>query len=437
MSHYFAYGSNMLVERLQARAPSAQPVSHARIDGWRLRFDKKSLDGSGKCHIERQPGACVHGVVFRIYDADLERLDQAEGVGHGYVREQLREVILGDGSKLRAFTYLAQDEAIQEGLPPYDWYRDLGIAGAEQHQLPADGIAPWRQIEAQPDPDLNRQARVQAMKLLKTYRDRPTGELFPYHRPASARVEAVPSLDHLSETTLYYPCCGRDWSDPLRLFGPWVRHLRFVDPNLRFRAGTNSGQLSKDKFPEWTFLHREVQGDPTQCTDLGAGPQVEERRPDFVPVTVSELYRHRPTGREVTLHWTKADGRKALDRFSDPLGVFFHRGDSGPCKDPGEGASGSHWLSKAWLTPVLHRLVNHGFIVTDGSCGEEYPELSRFHRDNTVDGARAVREAKDFTVDGLHFQCIGFAGPRYGPTLIWQVDKADGEGSFFQAPKNV
>lgn len=423
MSHYFAYGSNMLVERLQARAPSAQPVSHAKIDGWRLRFDKKSADGSGKCHIERRPGQCVHGVVFRIHDADLERLDRAEGVGHGYVREQLREVILGDGSKLRAFTYLAQDEAIQDGLRPYDWYRDLGIAGAEQHQLPADGIASWRQIDAQPDPDLERQARVEAMRLLTTFRDRPAGELFPYQRPASARVEASPDLDHLSETTLYYPCCGRDWSDPLRLFGPWVRHLRLVDTHRRFGSGSKFGRLSPSEYPEWKFLHREREEEATDTDDLGAGSGGEAPATREGPVTVSEVYRHRPTGREVTLHWTRMDGRQALDRFADSLGVFFHRGDGGPCKHPGEGASGSHWLCKAWLTPVLHRLVNHGFIVTDGSCGEEYPELSRFHRDNTVDGARAVREAQDFTVDGFDFQCVGFAGPRYGPTLIWQVSK--------------
>jgi cation transport regulator ChaC len=106
--HYFAYGSNMLVERLRAanRAPSARPVSHARLDGWRLRFDKRSTDGSGKCHLEPQPGACVHGVVYRLDENDFRTLDQAEGVGSGYERKRIRKVLLGDGSEVDAFAYL-------------------------------------------------------------------------------------------------------------------------------------------------------------------------------------------------------------------------------------------------------------------------------------------------------------------------------------------
>lgn len=112
-----------------------------------------------------------------------------------------------------------------------------------------------------------------------------------------------------------------------------------------------------------------------------------------------------------------------MDRFDDPIGVFFHRGDSGPTDNPSEGSSGSNWLSKAWLEPVIKRLVNGGLIVTDGSCGKEYPGFCRFHEQQEMDGLEAVAQSQAFTDNGVQFKCVGFAGMRYGPTLIWQVMK--------------
>jgi hypothetical protein len=134
-----------------------------------------------------------------------------------------------------------------------------------------------------------------------------------------------------------------------------------------------------------------------------------------------EQWDHRATGHPVVLHWEYGDGRRGLGRFDAPIGVFFHRGDMGPCDDPGEGSSGSHWLSKEWLEPVLERLIDGGFVVTDGSCGREYPELRRFDGRNTMDPGAAVQEARPFETAGRVFTCVGHAGMRYGPTLVWEV----------------
>lgn len=49
MIYYFAYGSNMLTERLIARTPSARPVGTSLLPGHRLTFHKRGRDGSGKC----------------------------------------------------------------------------------------------------------------------------------------------------------------------------------------------------------------------------------------------------------------------------------------------------------------------------------------------------------------------------------------------------
>jgi gamma-glutamylcyclotransferase len=48
---YFAYGSNMLTERLRARVGGAAALSKVCVCGYRVRFHKRSDDGSGKCNI--------------------------------------------------------------------------------------------------------------------------------------------------------------------------------------------------------------------------------------------------------------------------------------------------------------------------------------------------------------------------------------------------
>jgi gamma-glutamylcyclotransferase len=65
---YFAYGSNMLTERLRSRGSSAIVVSRAMVRKYVLEFCKRSADGSGKATIvgSGKDGALVHGVVYEI-----------------------------------------------------------------------------------------------------------------------------------------------------------------------------------------------------------------------------------------------------------------------------------------------------------------------------------------------------------------------------------
>ena len=84
---YFAYGSNMLEERLQSskRVPGATFLAIGSVRGYRLRFHKRSTDKSGKCDIVKTDSAedVVYGVVFKVPEDQLGKLDRAEGVGHG------------------------------------------------------------------------------------------------------------------------------------------------------------------------------------------------------------------------------------------------------------------------------------------------------------------------------------------------------------------
>ena len=163
---YFAYGSNLLTRRLLARAPSARKHGVAVLRGYGLRFHKRARDASAKCNTVPTGNAddVVHGALFEIDSGDWDSLDRAEGRGAGYEREVLQVEPAGDRSPehaalVAAQIYLARPEYVDATLLPYGWYRDLVVAGAREHSLPADYIA---RLEGQPvmqDPDAEREAR--------------------------------------------------------------------------------------------------------------------------------------------------------------------------------------------------------------------------------------------------------------------------------------
>src|SRR5687767_12544647 len=101
---YFAYGSNILNERLRSenRARSATFHASGYVTGRSLTFDKASKDGSGKCDMQLTDDANdrVEGVLFWIGDADKSRLDDAEGLNCGYV-ETVVEVVTENNVRVR------------------------------------------------------------------------------------------------------------------------------------------------------------------------------------------------------------------------------------------------------------------------------------------------------------------------------------------------
>lgn len=189
-------------------------------------------------------------------------------------------------------------------------------------------------------------------------------------------------FEHLKGTCLYYPCSGEDWLEPIQRFLPYLKEFWFVDP-IYFPA--HAGAVSRDQHSsiprtrqlppklsrsdEFEHLDTTIEGDINAPHKTKIDPKNGRKYLDYTPCIVTERYREVKTGEEFIIHWHREDGRAGLKDVKSPLGVFFHRGDGGPGK--GEGASGAHWLSKKWLTPVLEMLVDGGLIVTDGSCGKD------------------------------------------------------------------
>lgn len=138
---YFAYGSNMLAERLVARCPSTKVIGQAKVVGYRVEFWKISNDGSGKATlVSGNNTGTVNGVLFEIDRSELLELDKAEGAGAvyrkpGYKRVESFKVIDEEGKKQIATTYLANDTHIDKASLPYDWYVALVKAGAKQNKV--------------------------------------------------------------------------------------------------------------------------------------------------------------------------------------------------------------------------------------------------------------------------------------------------------------
>jgi hypothetical protein len=153
----FAYGSNMLMPRIAARVPSARPLGAALLHGHGRRWHKVGRDGSGKCDVvpDATPGQVVHGVLYRIDAREMPRLDAAEGLGQGYDAVEL-EVEWAGGRRL---AHLYRATHIDPSLRPFRWYRELVVAGAVSHRLPADVVAALRAVPAIEDPD---EARARA-----------------------------------------------------------------------------------------------------------------------------------------------------------------------------------------------------------------------------------------------------------------------------------
>ncbi len=132
---YFGYGSNMLTARLKARCQSTTPVCVAFAEGYRLTFAKPSIDGSGKGHLARARKRIRQaGVLFEIDVTERDDLDNAEGLGAGYYRDDAFPVRRHDTKEIvPATAYLAEKPDLT--LVPYDWYLALIVAGAREHRF--------------------------------------------------------------------------------------------------------------------------------------------------------------------------------------------------------------------------------------------------------------------------------------------------------------
>ncbi len=160
----FAYGSNMNVNRLKQRVPSAVKVCNASLPGYKFSFNKRSNDGSGKGNIQQTniDGDTVVGVVFEINEAEKPALDAVEGLGSGY-NQAVVDLRDENGETFQAQVYIADESAVDNTLLPYDWYKDFVVTGAEQNDLPPEYVENIRKAAFTADTDVERKQSQSAI----------------------------------------------------------------------------------------------------------------------------------------------------------------------------------------------------------------------------------------------------------------------------------
>ncbi|XP_074469303.1 gamma-glutamylcyclotransferase a [Sebastes fasciatus] len=145
---YFAFGSNLLKERLQLLNPSAMFSTTGRLQDYKLNFglwDKhvNSTWHGGAATIEACPGAEVWGVIWTLSNENLPSLDKQEGVSSGIYSP--REVsVETDKGLVLCRTYQMNNF---HACPPSPQYKEVVCLGAEQNGLPVEYLKKLEAIQ--------------------------------------------------------------------------------------------------------------------------------------------------------------------------------------------------------------------------------------------------------------------------------------------------
>lgn len=110
---YIAYGSNLNLEQMKHRCPTAEVVGTSVLRGWQLRFRGGAY--STVATIERIKGSEVPVLIWRLQPRDELALDYYEGIPVFYRKETMRITV--NEKRVRALIYIMNEEGLPYGSP--------------------------------------------------------------------------------------------------------------------------------------------------------------------------------------------------------------------------------------------------------------------------------------------------------------------------------
>ena len=124
MIYYFAFGSNMNIERLETarlvpEGLKVYEVLPGRLDNYRVCFNKRagSLMPGGVTNIQAAPGEAVYGTLNQMDPQGLEVLDRYEEVASNMYQRINVRCQANDGQWIDAVAYQAQPPFDEDALP--------------------------------------------------------------------------------------------------------------------------------------------------------------------------------------------------------------------------------------------------------------------------------------------------------------------------------
>lgn len=123
---YFAYGSNMKMERMEGRCGNVTKVGTYTLLGWRLVFN---VNYGYANIVQGEPTDKVHGVLYHLDDHQIHSLDAYEGYPWSY-----QKTYYSAGTDI-IFVYRAVNRWNIEYRKPRLEYLNLILEGARENQL--------------------------------------------------------------------------------------------------------------------------------------------------------------------------------------------------------------------------------------------------------------------------------------------------------------
>lgn len=114
---YLAYGSNMNLEQMARRCPTARVLGSATLQGFTLTF--RGSHGGAVANIEADPAGMVPVLLWEIQLADEAALDRYEGFPTLYQKKILP--IIFDGRRIKAMAYV-MNAGKPLGIPANRYY---------------------------------------------------------------------------------------------------------------------------------------------------------------------------------------------------------------------------------------------------------------------------------------------------------------------------
>lgn len=116
---YLAYGSNLHIEQMAQRCPTAQVLGPAKLKGYRLTF--RGAYGCAVANIEPDVTGMVPVLLWEIEALDEKALDRYEGYPVLYRKETV--TVMFQGKRVKAMVYV-----MNEGKP-------LGAPGGRYYDI--------------------------------------------------------------------------------------------------------------------------------------------------------------------------------------------------------------------------------------------------------------------------------------------------------------
>ena len=117
---YIAYGSNLNLEQMARRCPTAKVVKTAFLHNYRLMFRGK---GTAVATVEKHKGSKVPVLIWRLQPNDESNLDVYEGYPHLYHKEILKVTV--DGKRVQAMVYIMNEALHPYGTPSPNYFKTI------------------------------------------------------------------------------------------------------------------------------------------------------------------------------------------------------------------------------------------------------------------------------------------------------------------------